>query len=316
MLKLTRYPQNPILIPQEGNAWEQAGSYNGCVARLGNCYHLLYRALSSSRSSVVAHAIGNDFFSFSGREVLIKPDSDWDKYGCEDPRVTELDGSYYIFYTGLANQPLTPDGIKICLAKTTDFKSLEKHPVTTFNSKAMALFPERVGGKLVAALTVSTDRPPLPAKICLAYFEKEEDIWSKDYWDTWFSEQDNFTLPLLRDPAHQVELGAPPIKTEAGWIFIYSYTNNYFSNDKIFGIEAALLDLKNPQRIIGRSSEAMLTPEADYELFGEVPKVVFPSGALLKAGTLWIYYGAADSSVCLASCNLDMLIKDLLMSKT
>ena len=315
MLKLTRYPNNPIVLPEEKNEWEKSGSYNGCVAKLGDVYHLLYRGLSSSRTSVIAHAAGDDFFNFRNREIFIKPDSDWDRYGCEDPRVTQLNGNYYIFYTGLSNQPLTPDGIKVCLAKTKDFKSIEKHPVTTFNSKAMALFPEKIEGKYVALLTVSTDRPPLSAKIALASFDKEEDIWSKDYWDNWFNTQDEFTLPLLRDPSHQVEVGAPPIKTEAGWIFIYSYTKNYYTNNQIFGIEAVLLDSNNPQNIIGRSSEPLLTPEADYELYGEVPRIVFPSGVLVDANTLWIYYGAADSSICLASCELDLLIKDLLMSK-
>jgi len=315
MLKLTRYPHNPIFIPEEKNEWEKSGAYNGCVAKLADSYHLLYRALSSSRTSVIAHATGEDYFDFSSREILIKPDSDWDRYGCEDPRVTQIEGNFYICYTGLSNQPLTPDGIKVCVAKTTDFKTVEKHPVATFNSKAMALFPEKIGDKYAAILTLSTDRPPLPAKIAIAYFERLEDIWSKDYWNAWFDHQDEFSLHLLRDPSHQIEVGAAPIKTEVGWIFIYSYTKNYYTNDKIFGIEAALLDLNSPHNIIGRSSDAMLIPEADYELYGEVPKVVFPSGALLDANTLWVYYGAADSSICLASCEKDLLIKDLLMSK-
>jgi len=315
MIKLTRYPHNPILIPEEKNEWEKSGAYNGCIAKLNDIYHLLYRGLSSTKTSVIAHATGEDFLNFSGREILIKPDRNWDRYGCEDPRVTQLGEDYYIFYTGLSNQPLTPDGIKICMAKTKDFNNFEKHPVTTFNSKAMALFPEKIAGKYAALLTVSTDRPPLPAKICLAYFNSESDIYSKDYWEDWFSRQDEFSLSLLRDPSHQVELGAPPIKTEAGWLFIYSYTTNYYTNDKVFGIEAALLDLNNPHNIIGRSSEAMLTPEADYELYGEVPRVVFPSGALIEGNTLWVYYGAADTCICLASCKVDLLIKDLIISK-
>jgi predicted GH43/DUF377 family glycosyl hydrolase len=316
MLKLTRYPHNPIFIPDEKNEWEKSGTFNGCVAKLGDSYHLLYRALSSSKSSSIGYAKAEDFFAFADREILVKPDSDWDRFGCEDPRVTFLDGIFYIFYTGLSTQPLTPDSIKICLAKTRDFTSLEKHPVTTFNSKAMALFPEKINGKFAAVLTVSTDRPPLPAKIAVAYFDNEEDIWSKEYWDKWFSEQDKYSLPLLRDSSHQIEVGAPPIKTESGWVFFYSYTKNYFSNDKAFGIEAALLDLNSPHNVVARTSEAMLTPEADYELYGEVPKVVFPSGALLDGNTFWVFYGSADYCICLASCEKDILLKDLLMTKS
>jgi predicted GH43/DUF377 family glycosyl hydrolase len=316
MLKLTRYPHNPIFIPAEKNEWEAVGSYNGSVARYEGSYHLVYRGLSKSKVSLIGHALGEDFFTFGSREIFIKPDSDWDKFGCEDPRVTQLDDNYYIFYTGLSNQPLTPDGIKICLAKTKDFKTIEKHPVTTFNSKAMALFPEKIDGKYAAVLTVSTDRPPLSAKICLAYFDKEEEIWSPDYWNSWFNEQDKYSLPLLRDPAHQIEVGAPPIKTEAGWILFFSYTKDYYTNHQLFGVEAALLDLNGPHSVIARTSEAMLTAEQDYELYGEVPRVVFPSGAILDGNTFWVFYGAADSTICLASCEKDLLLKDLLMTKT
>jgi predicted GH43/DUF377 family glycosyl hydrolase len=151
--------------------------------------------------------------------------------------------------------------------------------------------------------------------MALAYFDKEEHIWSKDYWNSWFDRQEEYTLPLLRDPSHQVELGAAPIWTEAGWLLIYSYTHNYFSDNKTFGVEAALLDLGDPHKVLGRSSELMLKPEKDYELYGEVPRVVFPSGAIESDGKIWVYYGAADSVICLAWCAKDLLIKDLLMSK-
>jgi len=315
MLKLQRYPGNPILIPKEGNQWEEKGTFNASVAKLGSAFHIVYRAVSSQNVSVVGHATGDDFINFSNHGILIEPDSEFDKFGCEDPRVTKLGDFYYIFYTGLSNKPLTPDGIKLCLAKTRDFKTLEKYPVTTFNSKAMSLFPEKINGKYVAILTVSTDRPPIPAKIALAFFEKEEDIYSEEYWNRWFDRQDEFTLPLLRDPSDQVELGAAPVKTDVGWVVIYSYIKNYFSENKVFGVEAALLDLNTPLKIIGRSQQSILTPEKDYELFGEVPNIVFPSGSLLDDGKLWIYYGAADSVVCLAWCEKDMLVKDLILTK-
>jgi len=315
MVKLQRHPENPIFIPKEGEKWEEKGTFNASVAKLGSIYHLVYRAFSSEGTSVIGHAIGDNFVHFTNHEVFIKPDSDWDKFGCEDPRVTEIDGNYYIFYTGLSKIPLTADAIKLCLAKTTDFKNITKYPVTTFNSKAMGLFPSKINGKYAALLTVSTDRPPLPAKIALAYFDQEADIWSSNYWNNWFDRHGEFSLPLQKNPLDQVELGAAPIKTDAGWIVIYSYIKDYFTDNKVFGVEAALLDLENPLKILGRSSESMISPQEDYEIYGEVPRVVFPSGAFLDGGKLWIYYGAADSTICLASCAVDILVKDLLNSK-
>jgi len=82
-------------------------------------------------------------------------------FGCEDPRVVRLDDKYYIFYTALATYPFSAEGIKVGLAITKDFEMIEaKHPVTTFNSKAMTIFPERINGKIAALLTANTDLPP------------------------------------------------------------------------------------------------------------------------------------------------------------
>src|SRR5207245_2389050 len=133
-------------------------------------------------------------------------------YGVEDPRITFLNGKYYIFYTALSMYPFTAYGIKIALAKTQDFKTFEKHPVTPFNAKAMALFPDLINGKLAALLTINTDIPP--AKIAVAYFDREEDLWSPYYWEEWYENVNSHIIHLLRDIRDQVELGAPPIKTK------------------------------------------------------------------------------------------------------
>jgi len=76
-------------------------------------------------------------------------------------------------------------------------------------------------------------------------------------------------------------------------------------------VEAALLDLKNPQKIIGHTKHPILYPELDYELTGLIPNIVFPSGALVYNNNLGVYYGAADTRVCLATCVLDELLKEL-----
>lgn len=321
MLKLTRYKDNPILSPVEQNQWEHDGAFNGCVAKKDNTYYMVYRALSSAmdyqgqpmKVSSIGLSESSDGFNFGPHKQWIKPEHDWEKYGCEDPRITYLDGEFYIFYTALSTFPFAPQGIKIGLAITRDFKTYKKYPVTTFNSKAMALFPEKINGKYAALLTPHTDLPP--SKIGLALFDKQEDIWSSDYWNSWHDNLNSNVLPLLRENGDQVELGSPPVRTQAGWLVIYSYIKNYMTENKIFTVEAVLLDGSNPDKIIGRTDHSLLIPEMHYELHGEVPNIVFPSGALIEKDTLNVYYGAADTRTCIASCSVSELLKEIAPAK-
>ena len=246
---------------------------------------------------------------------MIIPEKSWERFGCEDPRVTKLGDKYYIFYTALSEYPFNAGGIKIGVAISKDLNTIqEKHLVTPFNAKAMALFPEKIDGKVWAVLTVHTDKPP--AKICLASFSKEDEIWSEKYWDKWYksfsAKNERYALPLQRKPQDHIEVGTAPIKTKHGWLLFYSYIRNYFSGNPLFTIEAVLLDLKNPLKIIGKTEAPLLTPEEYYERIGFAPNVIFPSGAILEDETIHLYYGATDTTCCMASINLPVLINKLL----
>lgn len=317
MTALNRIPENPIISPNQNNIWEHDGAFNGCVVYAEGSYHMVYRAFSSIQKqngvnmqvSSIGYAKSLDGIHFEEHKLLFSPTESWEIYGCEDPRITYLDGKFYIFYTALSVYPFSAFGIKLAVCITKDFNTFEKHPVTTFNSKAMALFPEKINGKFVALLTLNTDLPP--AKITVAEFDKEEDIYSPQYWTTWQENINKHIIYLLRDIHDQVELGAPPIKTEKGWLVIYSYIKNYTSNDKIFNIEAVLLDIDNPRKVIARTESSLLNPQEKYELEGNVKNVVFPSGALIKDGKLFVYYGAADTSCALATCDINALLDEL-----
>ncbi|MGE5041726.1 MAG: hypothetical protein ACM3IJ_02380 [Candidatus Levyibacteriota bacterium] len=318
MVTLTRSQDNPILTPNQNHAWEHDGAFNGCVVEVDGVYHMVYRAFSSPTQqngvtmqvSTIGYATSSDGVHFGEHKQLIVPTEVWETYGCEDPRITYMDGKFYIFYTALSTYPFSAYGIKLAVAITSDFQTFEKHQVTTFNSKAMGMFPEKVNGKYAALLTINTDLPP--AKIALALFDRIEDMWSPFYWTEWYDNANNHILHLMRDVRDQVELGSPPIKTDKGWLIIYSYIGNYLSNKKTFGIEAILLDLNDPHKIIGRTSQPLITPSEEYELKGIVPNVIFPSGALVQNGKLMVYYGAADTSCAVAFCDLNELLGDML----
>ena len=317
MVSVLRYKHNPIIKPNKNNQWESLASFNGCTIKDNGKFHIVYRALSNTihhrgawmNLSSIGYASCKDGFNFVGRKLLVKPDIEWDMFGCEDPRITKMDGKYFIFYTGISTWPPTPAGIKIGVAVTKDFNDIEKHGVTFFNSKAMAMFPDKVGGKIFGILTVHTDLPP--SKICIVSFDNEEQIWSKSFWKEWYSRLDEHVAPLQRGPADQVEIGAPPVKTKDGWLLIYSYIKNYLSPPPTFGVEAVLLDLKDPKKVVGRLEEPLLVPIAEYELYGNVPNIVFPSGALAQNGQLLIYYGGADTSCCVAICDLKELLEGI-----
>lgn len=108
--------------------------------------------------------------------------------------------------------------------------------------------------------------------------------------------------------ALKIGAGAPPIRTDRGWLIIY----HGVSNEKVYSVGAALLDLKKPNQILGRTKRPLLVPELGYERLGDVNNVVFPTGACIVDGELFVYYGGADKVCCLATANLDVLLDFIL----
>jgi predicted GH43/DUF377 family glycosyl hydrolase len=355
MFVVKKSHHNPLLSPNKESLWESVATFNACPIHenkggggggSGNGSGLkkpkmicVYRAMGRAEN-IVAHAgpehlstVGvaesEDGIVFTDRRQLVRPEADWEKYGCEDPRVTFFEGNYYIFYTALSNFPFNAQGIKVAVAVTKDFKTIhERHLVTPFNAKAMTLFPERVGGKIAVILSVNTDMPP--AKIAFAFVDRIEQLWDEAFWKNWYENLAEHTIDVRRFPTDHIEVGAPPIKTADGWLFIYSHIQHYFEGQKIFGVEALLLDLDHPDVIIGRTKGPLIVPEEIYEQYGLVPGITFPSGAILEdigknetaiknpensQKTLAIYYGAADTTSARATVDLDDLLASMIPSK-
>ena len=314
MSLLTRSSENPIVKPSPHIPWMAGAAFNGCAVKDGRIFHLVYRAVSAPgefngvhmERSTIGYAESKDGLRFHSHRQLILPEEEWERYGCEDPRVTRINKRFYIFYTALGTYPFGADGIKVAVAITRDFKTIEeRHLVTPFNAKAMALFPQKIHGKYAVIFTMHTDMPP--ARICLAMVDRIEDLWSAEYWRHWSDSLNEHILYLQRSEKDHVEVGAPPVLTKNGWLIVYSYIQNYFSPPPVFGIEAALVHRRNPLKILGRSHTALMTPEFEYERYGKVPNIVFPTGALVHRGQLRVYYGAADTTACVASVPLSSI---------
>jgi predicted GH43/DUF377 family glycosyl hydrolase len=318
MYVVKRSHHNPILIPFKDHYWEAFAAFNMSVVKKGTTYYGVYRAIGAEdklripeRISIIGIGKGKDRVHFEDCAPFISPEEEWEKYGCEDPRITFFEGSYYTFYTALSKYPFEASGIKVAVAVSKDLKKIdERHLVTPFNAKAMTLFPKRINGKITVILTVNTDMPP--SKIAIAQMDEIEELWDVKFWEKWYENIDEHTLSLKRTDSDHTEVGTTPIKTPHGWLILYSHIQNYFPGGdnlpRIFGIEGALLDLNNPLNVVGHTRGPMLVPREPYELLGHVPDVIFPSGAILEKDTLYIYYGATDMTVCMAHVNIDDLI--------
>ena len=318
MFILKRSKSNPILTPSPEHFWEASATFNPSPVKVGKKIHVTYRAISAPDVLAIPKQVSTIGVAEYSKEKkcinhiqLIQPEMEWEKCGCEDPRTTYFEGKYYTFYTALSKFPFGADGIKCAVAISKDLKSIkEKHLVTPFNAKAMCLFPERINGKIVVIFSAHTDEPP--AKMCIKEFNKIEDLWNSDSWSQFESEIDSRVIDPRRGESDHCEVGATPIKTKYGWLLIYSHIQHYFNeHERVFGIEAILLDLKDPRKIIGRTKGPMLVPEEPYELEGQVSNIVFPSGVLVDGDTLNIYYGAADSSGCIAQISLTDLVSSI-----
>lgn len=310
--------ENPILVPESDLPWELEGAFNGSAIREKGKTRLFYRAQSLPllheegpwlSMSSIGQTESADGIHFKKHRPFIEPTETWERFGCEDPRITKCDGKYYLFYTALSEFPFRAEGISVGLAITENFKKIEKHHITPFNAKAMALFPERINGKLWAILSANTDRPP--STIALASFDEESDLWDSARWLKWYEHLEDHGLDLQRTDDDHVEIGAAPIKTEDGWLMLYSYIQKYHTENPIFTVEAVLLDLNDPRKVIARTDSPLLVPEEEYEHYGKVKDIVFPSGAVVRGDTIFLYYGAADTTTCVATGSLKALLKEM-----
>lgn len=318
MVSSKRSKDNPLLLPNTANPWEAEAVFHASPLKVQNQYIMPYRAISLEhlhekkrlKLSTIGICKSGDGIHFKKRRQFITPQKDWEKYGCEDPRMTYLEDKYYIIYTAISDWPPRTDNIKIALAISHDLESIsDRYLVTPFNAKAGCMFPEKINGKYSMLLTVHTDNPP--AQICLAQFDTLEQIWNKDWWMKWYKNYKDYALGIYYTENDHVEVGASPVRTKDGWVLIFSYIQNYFKDDRIFRIDALLLDLDNPQQLIGQTVDPLLVPEEQYETYGMVPNVIFPSGAYIEEGQFFIYYSACDTTVCRASITLNDLLDEL-----
>lgn len=217
-------------------------------------------------------------------------------WGIEDPRITwvpELQ-QYAIVYTSFAR-----GGPGVSLAMTKDFKSFERFGVIMQpEDKDAALLPRRIGGLwalIHRPMTVLGTHMWVSYSPNLTHWGGHKVILEArrgGWWD-----------------ANKIGLCSPPIETAKGWLVIYHGVRQTASGS-IYRLGLALFDLQNPEVCLQRGSSWIFGPEAPYERGGDVHDVVFPCGQTIgtDGDTIHLYYGAADSSIAMATGSIRRLL--------
>lgn len=226
-----------------------------------------------------------------------------------DARLTVIDGRCYMAF-GVD----TRHGVRCGIAVTDDFEKFEILSVDTPDNRNFVIFPEKIGGHYIRL------ERPFPIYGRPGYPERF-DIWISESPDLVYWGKPDLLLGVEDVPFSNQKIGPgpPPVKTSRGWLTVFhgSDYNPSRGRDgyeqtwkKRYSAGVMLLDLENPRKVIGMSKKPLLTPEAPYETTGGYRnKVVFPTGMILEeSGEVRIYYGAADTVVCLATAQLEDLL--------
>jgi beta-1,2-mannobiose phosphorylase / 1,2-beta-oligomannan phosphorylase len=295
-----RHAANPILsiddLPYRANS-----VFNAAAALVDGETLLLLRVEDRrglSHLTVARSSDGASGWRIEAKPTLLAspeahPEEIW---GIEDPRITYVEEQWIVAYTAYSR-----GGPLVCLATTKDFCSFERlGPVMAPEDKDAALFPVRFAGRWALI------HRPVPALATLGAH-----IWisfSPDlkHWG------DHQILLRARQGAwwdsNKIGLSPPPLLTERGWLMMYHGVRSTAAGC-LYRMGLALLDREDPRRVLQRSSEWVFAPTESYERTGDVPDVVFSCGWTLLGDELRLYYGAADSSVCLATASLARVLK-------
>lgn len=300
IVKLERCKDNPILLPRSHTTWDTVGAFNpGAVMDDDGHIHILYRAEGTVPRSpgnrfhmgTIGHAVTDDGFNIierSEQPVLDRLGEDKMVFGItgvEDPRITKIDDTYYIVYV---ISSFCWD--RLALASTKDFKTFKKHGliVKDISQRTGGLFPEKINGQYILM------HRPIP------------NIWISQSPDLkeWGESRMIMTNEVL--PWCEVKLGicAPPIRTEKAWAVIFHGKDR----NAIYRMGIFWLDLDDPYKVLKIQEEPILEPETPYETKnGITGNCVYGCGAVVKNGTVFVYYGAGDSVGCVATMPQEML---------
>jgi predicted GH43/DUF377 family glycosyl hydrolase len=300
-----RYEHNPILTARD-IPYPVETVHNAGVTKHDGRYVMLFRAHRATGRSILGLADSADGYNFVPRpEPFVVPATEgvfaeYEAFGVEDPRICRLDGDYLVTYSAYSKH-----GVRIGLAKTRDFETLERVAlITQADLRNVVLFPAKFNGRYARL-----DRP-----------HSEISPWS-----IWISYSPDLVhwgdsrVVMKPVPYHWDEMkigpGATPIRTQGGWLHVY---HGVFPtmDGAVYRLGVALHDLEDPAKVLGVCDRWILQPEDPWEVTGYVHNVVFTCGAVPEEdGTVKIYWGGADKVMCVGTAVIDELV-DLCLTES
>ncbi|MBN2473217.1 MAG: hypothetical protein JXB62_01315 [Pirellulales bacterium] len=330
-MKLQRYGGNPILSPHPDHDWEDLAVFNPAAWYDAEKQQvlLLYRAAEShpEYKCYFGLATSDDGYQFqrvSDRPALAPSVDGFDASTIQDPRMVKIGEYYYVtyacrhfpfgqFWVPKQQQYRPPEcpadfpcylrhnATLTGLLLTRDFRTWIRAGTLTDplrDDRDVVLFPEKVGGKYVMLhRPLQWVGPPYGTEHPAIWISTADDLMG-------FRESRLLARQQFAWEANKIGANTPPIKTEHGWLTIY----HAVGTDKYYRLGALLLDLEDPSRVTHRTTDWIMQPEADYEIDGYYRGCVFPCGKVVIDGTLFVYYGAADKCVGLATCRWEELL--------
>ena len=326
-----------IILEKTSLKFENKGVFNPACILVDGITHMFYRAINQNDISSIGYCQLKDNKVVKRlTEPVLFPEYDYEKKGVEDPRITFLEGTYYLLYTAYDGKNaliayatskdlvhFTKQGLispKISYDEAGDifrtskvrerysmfealYEEREGKDVLLFEKDAY-LFPQKFGSKFALFHRI------LPG-IQIIYFNSFSEL-TKDRWRDYLRNLGDFIVldPLFWFENRNIGGGCPPIETSNGWLIIYHAIEDT-SFGKIYHASAALLDLKNPLKVLGRLTQPLFSPKAPWEKKGVTDNVVFPTGAVVQNKRLYIYYGAAEKIIAAKSVDLAELLTEL-----
>lgn len=293
---MKRFRGNPILKPTSVHSWESRAVFNVAVLYLSDKVHILYRAVGNDGVSRLGYASSSDGYNIEERlsSPVFEPANFLEKDGCEDPRLTLFDEQCIMAYTAVRDLVSNTYQIALTSIEVDNFMNKKWNwgerstPFPGVRNKDATILPRKINGRYILFHRVEPD-------ICISY---SHDLRK------WYDIKAIIGPRLKKWDCLKVGAAGPPIGLKEGWLLIYHGVDF----ECTYRLGAVLLDKDEPERVLYRSEKPILEPTSEYECFGRVPNVVFSCGAILMDSQLILYYGGADTVVCVATYDLNELI--------
>lgn len=339
---MVKIKKEGVLLEPTNLEFENYAVMNPTCIKIGNNVHMFYRAVKKGNYSSIGYCRleGPLKVVERKREPFMVPEFNYENHGMEDPRIVLLEGTYYMFYTAFDGK-----NSLVAYATSKDLKTFEKKgaitPTITYDEaegffpelklkdryfffesyykcefgkdvllweKDAFIFPKKIKGKFALIHRI------LP-EIQVIYFNDFREL-TNEFWKNYLKHLGDYVVLSSKYwyESRNIGGGCPPIETDKGWLMIYHGVEDT-NKGTIYHAGAALLDKKNPCKVIGHLKNPLFSPEKKWEKEGNVKNVVFPSGAAIFGDKLYIYYGAADRRIGATSLDLNELLEELLESK-